>query len=81
MLKVQPEPDFCEQEDIQLTLDELAHKGARKMLIAALKEEVAAYIERHAGERDSAGHRLVVRNGRGQSRKVTCGAGVRRLTL
>ena len=45
------------------------------MLAAALDEEVAAYIERHEGEVDDHGHRLVVRNGRAEERKVTCGAG------
>ena len=57
------------------TLDALAREGARRMLAAALEEEVAHYIEAHADARDGDGLRLVVRNGRGQSRTVTCGAG------
>lgn len=56
-------------------LDALAREGARRMLAAALEEEVAHYIEAHAGARDGDGRRLVVRNGLAQSRTVTCGAG------
>ena len=58
-----------------VTLDELALEGARRMLGAALDEEVAAYIERHQTEVEDCGHRLVVRNGKAEERKVTCGAG------
>jgi len=45
------------------------------MLRVALEAEVAAYVERHAHERDAQGRALVVRNGKAKSRKVTCGAG------
>ena len=45
------------------------------MLLAALDEEVAAYVERHGDFRDERGHALVVRNGRARARKVTVGAG------
>jgi len=58
-----------------MSLDELAREGARRMLVQALQAEVADYVERHAGERDSNGHALVVRNGKAQARKVTLGAG------
>lgn len=51
-------------------LEDLAREGARRMLAAALELEVAEYIGRHAEERDAAGHRLVVRNGKAQARKV-----------
>jgi transposase-like protein len=57
------------------TLDDLALEGARRMLAAALDEEVTAYIGRHQIEVDDRGHRLVVRNGKAETRKVTCGAG------
>jgi hypothetical protein len=57
------------------TLDDLARDGARKMPASALVAEVAEYVERHAAEVDGDGHRLVVRNGVGRVRKVTCGAG------
>jgi phage host-nuclease inhibitor protein Gam len=45
------------------------------MLQSALATEVAAYIERHQDELDERGLRLVVRNGKARTRKVTCGAG------
>ena len=57
------------------TLDELAREGGRRMLMAVLEAEVEQYIETHTAARDADGRRLVVRNGRAQSRKVTCGAG------
>lgn len=45
------------------------------MLAVALEAEVTAYIERHVGELDDEGHRLVVRNGHAQPRQVTMGSG------
>lgn len=56
-------------------LDEIAREGARRMLLAALEVEVAAYLEAHGTDRDADGHALVVRNGRGRTRKVTLGTG------
>lgn len=61
--------------EIGATLDELAREGARRMLIAALEEEVTAYLEGHSEARDERGHAQVVRNGRARARKVTLGAG------
>ena len=60
--------ETIQEEPAAPTLDELAGEGARRMLMAALAVEVAQYIDEH-------GRRLVVRNGRAQARKVTCGAG------
>ncbi len=62
-------------EDDVSTLDAVAREGARRMLLMALEEEVARYVDAHAEARDEAGRRLVVRNGRAQARSVTCGAG------
>ena len=45
------------------------------MLAMALEVEVDDYLGRFAGERDDNGHRLVVRNGHAQPRKVTTAAG------
>jgi transposase-like protein len=56
-------------------LDEIVRDGARQMLAAALRAEVAAYIETHAGEVDENGHRLVVRNGYHHEREVLTAAG------
>src|SRR3954449_5441955 len=57
------------------SLDELAREGARRMLVAALEAEVADYLARYGEARDERGHAAVVRNGHGQPRKVTLGAG------
>jgi hypothetical protein len=43
--------------------------------VAALETEVAAYLEAHRDERDADGLALVVRNGKGRTRKVTVGSG------
>ena len=58
-----------------LLLDEIARQGALQMLMTALKAESDGYVERHRGERDEAGHALVVRNGQARPRKLTLGAG------
>lgn len=75
MLRIIQDAEGRDHDEDVVTLDQLAHEGARRMLVAALKEEVAACIERHQDEHDEDGHRLVIRNGRGKARKVTCGAG------
>jgi putative transposase len=56
-------------------IDDIVREGARRMLAAALEAEVDAYIAELAGERDEAGRRLVVRNGRHRPRTVTTSAG------
>ena len=75
MLKVLDNEVAREETSEGLTLDELARAGARRMLMKALAVEVAQHVDEHADERDAQGHRLVVRNGQAQARKVTCGAG------
>jgi putative transposase len=64
-----------EDDEIAVTLDDLAREGACRMIATALEAEVADYIERLAEERDEDGKRLVVRNGRARQRKVTIGSG------
>jgi putative transposase len=56
-------------------LDEIVRDGARSMLAAALRAEVAAYIDAHGGEVDANGYRLVVRNGYHGEREVLTAAG------
>jgi putative transposase len=62
-------------EEIQVTLDQLAREGARRMIAAALRAEADEYVERFSDEVDDDGHRLVVRNGRARERRVTVGSG------
>lgn len=56
-------------------MDDIVREGARRMLAAALEAEVNQYIAELAGERDEAGHRLVVRNRHHPEGKVTIAAG------
>jgi len=56
-------------------LTEVLRKGAQKLLIAALNEEVAVYIDQHRDLRDEAGRRLVVRNGKCPERSIQTGIG------
>jgi putative transposase len=64
-----------EDNEIAVTLDELAREGARRMIAAALRAEADEYVERFSDELDEDGHRLVVRNGRARERRVTVGSG------
>jgi len=64
-----------DSEEIRVTLDDLAREGARRMIAAALEVEVDEYVAAFTDELDEAGHRLVVRNGRGKQRRVTVGSG------
>ena len=56
-------------------LDEIVRDGARQMLAAALKAEVAAYVEQFVDQLDDDGRRLVVRNGYHHGREVLTVAG------
>jgi len=49
--------------------------GAQRLLTQAIEAEVAAYIEEHAACLDDRGHRLVVRNGRKDERRIQTGIG------
>jgi transposase-like protein len=80
MLKVVERREENQDGVFGVELDELVLEGARRMLLAALDAEVAAYIERHREFRDERGHAQVVRNGRGRPRKVTVGAGTLEVT-
>jgi len=62
-------------EEIKVTLDDLAREGARRMIAAALEAEVDEYVGSFVDEVDEDGRRLVVRNGRGKERRLTVGSG------
>jgi putative transposase len=64
-----------EDNELAVTLDELARAGACRMIAAALRAEADDYVERFADECDEDGKRLVVRNGRARQRRVTVGSG------
>ena len=62
--------------EIIQTLDELARKGARRMILAALELEVKQYVQALRHLHDEQGHALVVRNGKSHhERTVQMGAG------
>jgi hypothetical protein len=63
------------EPEIGMQLDAIAREGARRMLAAALRAEVAEYLEAAGGERDEQGHALVVRNGTARPRQVVTVAG------
>jgi putative transposase len=62
-----------EAEAGQVTLDDLAREGARRMIAVALEAEVEDYVSALAAEVGEDGRRLVVRNGRARERGVTVG--------
>jgi putative transposase len=63
------------REQQLLDLDEIARRGARRMLAEALEAEVQDYLEAARGERGEDGRALVVRNGHAPERRILCGAG------
>jgi len=75
MLELNTKDEAGTRPEVAHTLDELARAGARRMIAAALELEVEEYIQQMSKLRDEDGHALVVRNGKGQERTVTMGAG------
>src|SRR5690242_5040119 len=63
------------ENQIAISLDELAREGARRMIAAALRAEADEYVASLVGEVDEHGKRLVVRNGVARERRVTVGSG------
>jgi len=57
-------------------LTDILRQGAQEMLAAAIENEVAEYVDRHARVCDGEGHRLVVRNGYLPARKIQTGLGL-----
>ena len=66
---------FNERDAGRSLLDEIVRDGAQRMLAAALRAEVAAYIEGFADHVDEKSRRLVVRNGYHAERIVLTAAG------
>jgi transposase-like protein len=73
MLKIVP--DDPTRQEFGSTLDEIARRGAERMLALALEAEVDDYVASYRDERDERGHALVVRNGRARPRQIVAGAG------
>lgn len=66
---------FGAVEDARSVLDRIVREGARKMLQAALEDEVNSFLEVHSSKVDDEGRRQVIRNGYMPSRDVITGAG------
>src|SRR6478736_4619658 len=76
MLTVVHDTDSSNESDAgRSLLDEIVRDGARQMLAAALRAEVAAYVEGFTDLVDEDGYRLVVRNGYHGEREVLTAAG------
>jgi len=66
---------FRDQFDQKSPLDEIVREGARRMLQAAIDNEVDAFVGQHAERRDEQGRRQVVKNGSLPEREILTGAG------
>jgi transposase-like protein len=55
--------------------EQLLQEGARKLLQAAIENEITEYIQFHQDRRDEGGQRLVVRNGHLPEREIVSGVG------
>mgnify|MGYP001555667665 CR=1 FL=1 len=62
-------------EPLEFNLEEMIRAGVQRMLAQALDVEVADYISKFQDQIDENGHKLVVRNGKSKSRKVTTTVG------
>jgi putative transposase len=69
-----PAPMLCMHSPHD-SLTPILREGAARLLAQAIEAEVADYIERHAQQRDGAGHRQVVRNGHKDEREIQTGIG------
>ena len=56
-------------------LEQLLSEGARKLLQAAIENEVAEYLQSQSGRRSESGERSVVRNGHLPERDLVTGVG------
>jgi putative transposase len=75
MLRIVHDADAQGEGEEGVDLDELCRLAAREMIGLALEAERRAYLERHAGEVDAHGRRLVVGNGYAYAREITTAAG------
>ncbi len=61
------------------TLEDFVREGARKLLQAAIEQEVEEHLARYQDRIDESGKRLVVRNGKMPERAILTGAGPLRI--
>jgi len=76
MGKYKPEREGSpEEETAKSVLEEILQEGARKLLQAAIENEVEEYITRYKQQRDERGRSLAVRNGYLPDREILTGLG------
>ena len=76
MGKYKPEREGSpEEETAKSVLEEILQEGARKLLQAAIENEVEEYITRNKRQRDERGRSLAVRNGYLPDREILTGLG------
>jgi putative transposase len=63
------------QDEEKPFLERLLQEGARKLLEAAIENEVIEYLQNHKSRQDENGQRLVVRNGHLPEREIVSGVG------
>lgn len=64
-----------EQENFDTVLEQVLRKGAKKLLMCALENEIEEFIDRYMDRRDKKGKRQVVRNGYHPQREIVTGIG------
>jgi len=64
-----------EKDEAKSILEEIIREGARKMLQAAIEQEVAEYISSLSDKKDERGRYLIVRNGFLPERSILTGIG------
>jgi putative transposase len=63
------------EESPKSVLEQIIQEGARRLLQAAIENEVAEYVERFRELKDEKGHRIVVKNGSLPERMLVTGVG------
>jgi hypothetical protein len=63
------------EETPKSVLKEIIREGARRLLQAAIENEVAEYVDHFTHVKDAKGHRMVVRNGTAPERDLVTGIG------
>ena len=61
--------------DAKSPLEQFIAQGARKILQAAIEQEIEAYLEAHRGRQSAQGRAAVVRNGHLPERQLITGVG------
>ena len=64
-----------EEENPKSILEQIIQEGARRLLQAAIENEVAEYVGRFTELKNEKGHRMVVKNGTSPERMLVTGVG------